>query len=96
MKIKRAVFTPGKSAFFFDDQAAIKGGAVHNGFIYKGEAVTPGFTHIRQAGEAISVCLLLQDGQLALGDCVAVQYSGSGGRDPLFLAEQYMPLLEKH
>ena len=96
MKIKRAVFTPGKSAFFFDDQAAIKGGAVHDGFIYRGEAVTPGFKRIRQAGEAISVCLLLGDGQLALGDCVAVQYSGSGGRDPLFLAEQYMPLLEKH
>ncbi len=95
MKIKRAVFTPGKGAFFFDDQAAIRGGAVHDGFIYKGKAVTPGFKRIRQAGEAISVCLLLGDGQLALGDCVAVQYSGSGGRDPLFLAEQYMPLLEK-
>lgn len=96
MKIKRAVFIPGKSAFFFDDQAAIKAGAVHDGFFYRGEAVTPGYTRIRQAGEAISVCLLLKDDQLALGDCVAVQYSGSGGRDALFLADQYIPLLEKH
>ncbi len=38
----------------------------------------------------------MKDDQLALGDCVAVQYSGSGGRDPLFLADQYIPLLEKH
>ena len=94
MTIERAVFTPGKAAFFFDDQAAIKGGAVQDGFIYRGQSVTPGFTRIRQAGEAISVCLLLGDGQMALGDCVAVQYSGSGGRDPLFLADEYIPLLE--
>ena len=32
---------------------------------------------IRQAGEAISVMLVLDDGQVALGDCAAVQYSGA-------------------
>ena len=27
------------------------------------------------------------NGAVAVGDCAAVQYSGAGGRDPLFLAE---------
>ncbi len=93
MKIQRACFAPGKSSFFFDDQAAIKGGARGEGFAYAGDAVTPGFRRIRVAGESVSVLLVLEDGAVAAGDCTAVQYSGSGGRDPLFLAESYLPFL---
>lgn len=96
MKIVNAVFSKGNSAFFFDDQRAIKNGAGHDGFVYVGEPVTPGFTSIRQAGQSISVILMLEDGQIAVGDCAAVQYSGAGGRDPLFLASEYIPFLEKH
>ena len=33
---------------------------------------------------------------MAMGDCAAVQYSGAGGRDPLFPAENFIPFLEKH
>jgi len=95
MKIKRALFAPGKSAFFFDDQRAIKKNAAHDGFIYKGKPVTPGFPRIRVAGECISVLLVLEDGQVAAGDCAAVQYSGVGGRDPLFLASAYLPFLKR-
>ena len=96
MKIVKAVFSKGNSAFFFDDQRAIKNGAGHDGFVYIGEPVTPRFSRIREAGQSISVMLLLEDGQIGLGDCAAVQYSGAGGRDPLFLAEEYAPFLEKH
>ncbi len=96
MKIIKAAFSKGISAFFFDDQRAIKKGAGHDGFVYVGEPVTSGFKSIRQAGQSISVLLLLEDGQIACGDCAAVQYSGAGGRDPLFLAEEYIPYLEKH
>ncbi len=38
--------------------------------------------------------LVLEDGQIAYGDCAAVQYSGAGGRDPLFLAEDFIPVIE--
>ena len=58
--------------------------------------MTPGFEKIRQAGESISVMLILEDGQVAYGDCAAVQYSGAGGRDPLFLASNFIPVIEKY
>ncbi len=95
MKIKQVLFAPGSSAFFFDDQRAIKAGAIHDGFIYVGHPVTPGFTSIREAGQSISILLILEDGSVAVGDCAAVQYSGAGGRDPLFLASRYLPILER-
>ena len=95
MKIKNVLFVPGKSAFFFDDQKAIKKGARLDGFIYEGQPVTRGFTTVRQAGECISIMLELENGQLAAGDCAAVQYSGVGGRDPLFLAAHYLPFMER-
>ncbi|MBM3859559.1 MAG: methylaspartate ammonia-lyase [Verrucomicrobia bacterium] len=95
MKIQQALFSPGKSAFFFDDQRAIKSGATHDGFTYRGKPRTPGFPRVRMAGECISVLLLLENGQVAVGDCAAVQYSGVGGRDPLFLARSYLPFLRR-
>lgn len=94
MKIIQAIAAPGRTGFFFDDQRAIKQGASVDGAAYTGKPVTPGFTAVRQAGESISVMLLLEDGQLAYGDCAAVQYSGAGGRDPLFLAKDFIPLLQ--
>jgi len=95
MKIIDVVCSTGRTGFYFDDQRAIKSGAEHDGFTYLGQPKTEGFTSIRQAGESISVMLILEDGQVAYGDCAAVQYSGAGGRDPLFLAEDFMPIIEK-
>ncbi len=95
MKIIDMICSAGKTGFFFDDQKAIKGGAKPDGNTYIGQPVTPGFTQVRQAGESISVMLVLEDGQVAYGDCAAVQYSGTGGRDPLFLAGDFLPVLEK-
>jgi methylaspartate ammonia-lyase len=94
MKIVQALFVPGSSAYYFDDQRAIKEGASHDGSLYRGIPQTPGFRAVRVAGEALSIVLALEDGSLAVGDCAAVQYSGAGGRDPLFLAAASLPLLE--
>jgi len=95
MKIKKVVCSAGKTGFFFDDQKAIKAGAKNDGNFYVGDPMTPGFTSVRQMGESISVMFVLEDGQVAFGDCAAVQYSGAGGRDPLFLAENFIPVIEK-
>lgn len=96
MKIIDVVCSAGRSGFYFDDQRAIKKGAAHDGMFYSGETVTEGFTSVRQAGESISVMIILEDGQIAYGDCAAVQYSGAGGRDPLFLAKDFIPLIDKY
>jgi len=96
MKIIDAVCTAGRTGFFFDDQKAIKEGAVRDGEFYRGEPATEGFQRVRQAGESISIVLIMEDGSLAVGDCAAVQYSGAGGRDPLFRAEVYKGIIEKH
>jgi methylaspartate ammonia-lyase len=101
MRITQVLSVPVRTGFFTDDQAAIRIGVQADGFTYAGTPVTPGFTAVRQAGEAVSVMLVLDDGFVAQGDCAAVQYSGVGGRDMLFraqagqqmIAEQVAPAL---
>jgi methylaspartate ammonia-lyase len=75
-----------RGGFFTDDQAAVRAGAVRDGFGYAGPPVTPGFTAVRQPAEALSVLLVLDDGSVEFGDCAAVQYAGAAGRDPVFSA----------
>ena len=96
MKIKNVVLSKSYTGFYFDDQKAIKLGAGHDGFMYLGAPATEGFSGVRQTGEAISIQLVLEDGSIGYGDCAAVQYSGAGGRDPLFLASDFIPFLEKN
>jgi len=96
MKIIDVVCSAGRTGFYFDDQRAIKQGAGHDGVFYVGAPVTDGFQSIRQAGESISVMIVLEDGQVAFGDCAAVQYSGAGGRDPLFLAKDFIPVIDQY
>ena len=88
MRARRVHWVPGYSAYYSDDQKAIKAGATKDGFVYLGDPATPGFRSVRQPGECISVVLELENGAIAVGDCAAVQYSGAGGRDPLFLANE--------
>jgi methylaspartate ammonia-lyase len=96
MQIEAVRAVPGVSGFYFDDQRAIKAGAPEDGFAYTGEPVTDGFDAVRQAGESLLVALELSDGSVVRGDCAAVQYSGAGGRDPLFRAQAYAPVVEDH
>jgi len=96
MKIKNIVCSESLTGFYFDDQKAIKKGAKQDGFTYIGETETDKFTSIRQKGEAVSIMLILEDGQIAVGDAAAVQYSGTGGRDPLFLSEEGIELINAH
>ncbi|MFA7075143.1 MAG: methylaspartate ammonia-lyase [Candidatus Izemoplasmatales bacterium] len=96
MKIIDVILTKSYTGFYFDDQKAIKQGASKDGFFYQGNPATPGFHQIRVPGEAISIQLILEDGSVGLGDCAAVQYSGAGGRDPLFLADDFIPFIEKN
>jgi len=94
--IEQIKCVPGLTGFYYDDLPAIQQGAEIEGLIYKGSPITEGYKTIRQPGESISVILFLSDGSVAYGDCSAVTYSGIGGRDPLFVAKTYVPIIELH
>ena len=93
MNIKDVIPVVGRSGFFNRDLAAVKAGARADGFAYPGKPLSPGFAKIVQPGTAISVMLLLDDGQVAFGDCTDVILTGVAGRDPLFQAEQHLAFL---
>ncbi len=95
MKIVDIICSKSYTGFYFDDQKAIKSGAKQDGFAYIGKPETEKFSAIRQPGEAISVQMVLEDGTVAFGDCAAVQYSGCGGRDALFTADEFIPFIEQ-
>jgi methylaspartate ammonia-lyase len=95
MKILDLVAVPGLTGFYADDQAAILAGAGHDGFDYVGAPMTLGFKSIREPGQSLSVLLLLDTGEVAHGDCAVVQYSGAGGREPLFNSEEAQNLIER-
>jgi methylaspartate ammonia-lyase len=96
VRILDVLCEPVRTGFFRDDQAAIRTGATHDGFLYQGRPLTPGFRAIRQPGKAVSVLLILSDGQVAVGDCAEVQYSGAGGRAPVFSAEGAVAEIAAH
>ena len=94
LHIVDVVAVPITGAYYFDDQAAIRAGARRDGQTYTGVPLTPGFERIRQPATAVSVLLVLSDGQVAHGDCVSVQYGGVGGRDRLLDAPALAALLQ--
>jgi methylaspartate ammonia-lyase len=79
VQIRDVIPVVARSGFFNRDLAAVKAGARANGFAYPGEALSPGFKKIVQPGTAISVMLLLDDGQVAFGDCTDVILTGVAG-----------------
>ncbi|WP_426244984.1 methylaspartate ammonia-lyase [Nocardioides sp. LHG3406-4] len=83
MRILDLLGVPVRAGFFRDDQASIRAGATHDGFLYSDAPLTPGFRAVREPGMAVSLMLLLEDGRVALGDCAEVQYAGAGGRSTL-------------
>lgn len=84
MIIRDVLLADGFGAFYYDDQAAIAAGAVHDGFTYRGTPLTPGFSAVRMPARSLGIGLALEDGTVAWGDMMTVQYSGAGGREPVF------------
>jgi methylaspartate ammonia-lyase len=93
MIVRDVISAVGRAGYFNKDLMAIKRGPIADGFAYRGDPVSPGFREIIQPGEAISVMLVLEDGQVAVGDCVDVILAGIAGRDVVFRASDHLPLL---
>lgn len=82
--IRDVILAHGNGSFFYDDHAAIRAGAAQDGFRYLGAPCTPGFTAIRMPAHSLGIGLVLSDDVIVWGDMMNVQYSGTGGRDPVF------------
>lgn len=96
LKVKKVIATDGLGGFWNDDNEAIKRGAEPDGFTYRGEPVTPGFTAIRQPSKAVCIILVLNNGELASGDCSWVQYGGERvGREKLVPPEEIIQLIHQ-
>ena len=96
MKVKKVLTTECMTGFYMDDKEAIKEGAKPDGFVYKGEPLTPGFRTIRQPGVAVSVIFVLENGDTAFGDCAVAQYAASGGREVPNTAAALIEVINKH
>ncbi|HUP95881.1 MAG TPA: methylaspartate ammonia-lyase [Burkholderiales bacterium] len=91
MKVTDVICAAGRSGYMHRDLLAIKSGkAKPNGSLYEGTPLSPGFTRIIEPATIISVMLVLEDGQIAFGDCADVILAGVAGRDPAFNAKDHM------
>lgn len=95
MRIVDVICVAGRTGFYRDDQMAIRAGADYDGFLYTGPPVTPGFRSVREPGESVSVMIMLSDGQVGMGDCAEVQYSGAAGREAVFHSESAIRLISE-
>ena len=91
MKVKDVICAAGRSGYMHRDLLAIKSGkGIPDGSLYKGAPMSPGFTRIIEPATIISVMLMLEDGQIAFGDCADVILAGVAGRDPAFNAKGHI------
>jgi len=96
MKVKEVICAAGRSGYMHRDLLAIKSGkAKPNGSLYEGAPMSPGFTRIIEPATIISVMLVLDDGQIAFGDCADVILAGVAGRDPAFNARGHIDYLQR-
>jgi methylaspartate ammonia-lyase len=95
-KIKKVHASKGLGGYYFDDLHAIKAGAQSDGFFYLGAPLVARQYKVRQPGESISIMLELESGEIAFGDAVAIQYSGVVGRDPVLIADEFQPHVERY
>lgn len=94
-KITKILTAPALGAYYYDDLAALQAQPMSATERYTAQPLTPGFKRVREPAEAISVGLMLDDGRLAWGDCVAVEFSGKAGRDPVFRTEVGMSTIRR-
>ena len=87
-EISRILAVPAVGAYYYEDLAALQAESIPLAERYTAAPVTPGFRHVREVAEAISVGLVLNNEQVAWGDCVAVAYSGKAGRNAIFRVDR--------
>jgi len=93
--ITRVLAVPATGAYYSEDLAALQSTFIPLPDRYTARPVTPGFAAVRQVAEAVSIGLVLDDGRVAWGDCVAVAYSAKSGRDPVFRCQDGLDTIQR-
>jgi len=93
--ITRVLAVPAVGAYYYDDLAALQSNPMPLSERYAASPVTPGFRRVREVAEAVSVGLVLDGDRVAWGDCVAVEFSGKAGRDPVFRAKEGLSAIHR-
>ena len=83
-RIAKVLAVPAVGAGYYEDLAALQANYVALPQRFEAPAATPGFRAVREVAEGVSIGLALDTGQIAWGDCVAVSYSGTAGREAVF------------
>ena len=85
--ISHILVVPIVGGYYHEDLAVLQDHPIPLEGRYTASPVTPGYRAVRQVAQGVSVGLVLDSGQVAWGDCVAVAYSGIAGREPVFAAQ---------
>ena len=93
--ITQVLAVPAVGAYYYEDLAALHAAPMPIEQRYTATPVTAGFGHVREVAQAVSVGLLLDSGDVAWGDCVAVVYSGKAGRDPVFRTREGIATIQR-
>jgi methylaspartate ammonia-lyase len=95
MNIARVIALPITGAYYVEDLAALQSKPTPMAERYTAAPLTPGFRHVRELAEGVSVGFGLDDGRVAWGDCIAVAYSSKAGRDSVFRAAEGLATIER-
>jgi methylaspartate ammonia-lyase len=94
-RITKVLAVPATGAYYYEDLSALQAESIPLGERYSADPVTPGFGVVREVAEAVSVGLVLDDAQVAWGDCVAVAYSGKAGRATAFRTREGLETMRR-
>lgn len=94
MKISHLHASEGIGGYYWRDQEAIAQGAVRDGFLYRGEPVTPGFDSIIQVSSTVLLTAVADDGLEIHGDCATVNHAFRSGRQAAPRARDLISLAE--
>ena len=93
-RIAKVLAVPAVGAGYYEDLAALQADYVALPQRFTAPAVTPGFRAVREVAEGVSVGMALDTGQTAWGDCVAVSYSGTAGRETVLRTEGGLAVIQ--
>jgi methylaspartate ammonia-lyase len=93
--ISNIITIPTEGPDFILDQAALQTKAIAFSKRLRTRGQTPSYTYVSEPAETLSVGLVLDDGNVAWGECAAPVFSFIAGRDPVFRSSFAQEMIHK-